>query len=165
MALPVPFSAIITKMAKTADRNEVLRPQHEYIRYSATKQWPTSRFPRTGIADTKKSSLFTFPFLKDEQGKARQSEVRLTKAAAVPCFAAFRVFVNVSGEGPASWLYDFTEVKAMWDDYGAEVMREVHDAVTKQHNGNAHYAGRDAMLYRATTKTLELADLRRRVSS
>jgi len=137
---------------------------YEYIRYSATKLWQ-GRFRRTVIADTKKNSLFAFPFLPPENETPRASDARLTKAAAIPCFAAFRALVEVPDEGEVTWRYDFQSIKSMWDEYGAEVMREVHDAVTKQYNGNTHYAGRSVMLYRATTKTLELADLRRRVAS
>jgi hypothetical protein len=96
-------------------------------------------------------------------GKPEASELRLTKAAAIPCFTAFRPMVNVDEGGHASWKYDFAEVKAMWDQYGDEVMREVHDTV-RQHNNNTHYAGRSPMLYRATSKTLELADLRRQLA-
>lgn len=138
---------------------------YEYIRYSATRLWQ-GRFRRTLIADTKKNnSLYTFPFLPDSAGRPRKSDARLTKAAAIPCFAAFRALVDVPETGPVAWRYEFQDIKTMWDEYGSEVMREVHDAVTKQHNGNTHYAGRSVMLYRATTKTLELADLRRRVAS
>jgi hypothetical protein len=137
---------------------------YEYIRYSAIGLWQ-GRFRSTLIADRKKNSLFTFPFLPDSKGKPRTSDARLTKAAAIPCFAAFRTLVDVPEKGKVTWRYDFEDIKSMWDEYGAEVMREVHDAVTKQHNGNTHYAGRSVMLYRATTKTLELADLRRRVAS
>jgi AIPR protein len=137
---------------------------YEYIRYSATKLWQ-GRFRRTVIADTKKNSLFSFPFLPNEKGNPRTSDARLTKAAAIPCFTAFRALVEVPDDGTVTWRYDFESIKSMWDEYGAEVMREVHDAVTKQYNGNTHYAGRSVMLYRATTKTLELADLRRRIAS
>jgi hypothetical protein len=109
--------------------------------------------------------MFSFPFLLDGKGNPRKSDVRLTKAAAIPCFAAFRALVDVPEHGTVTWRYPFEDIKSLWDDYGAEAMREVHDAVTKQHNGNTHYAGRSVMLYRATTKTVELADLRRRVAS
>ncbi len=135
---------------------------YEYIRYSAVSLWK-GRFRGTLIADRKKNSMFTFPFLPDGKGGTRQSDTRLTKAAAIPSFAAFRALVDVPEHGDASWRYDFEEIKSMWDDYGSDVMREVHDAVTKQHSGNTHYAGRSVMLYRATTKTVELADLRRRM--
>ena len=137
---------------------------YEYVRYSATTLW-RGRFRGTLIADRKKNSLFSFPFLPDSKGNPRKSDARLTKAAAIPCFAAFRTLVDVPENGPVTWRYPFEDIKSLWDDYGPEVMREVHDAVTKQHNGNTHYAGRSVMLYRATTKTLELADLRRRVAS
>jgi hypothetical protein len=83
----------------------------------------------------------------------------------MPCLAAFRAFVEVPSDGTAvRWRYEFDEIKAMWDQYGAELLREVYEAITRQHNGNTHYAGRSPMLYRATTRILELADLRRRVA-
>jgi hypothetical protein len=124
---------------------------YEFIRYSAVTLWK-GRFRSTLIADRKKTTLFTFPFLLDSKGKPRTSDARLTEAAAIPCFAAFRALVDVPEAGPATWRYHFEDIKSMWHEYGAEVMREVHDAVTKQHNGNTHYAGRSVMLYRATTK-------------
>lgn len=137
---------------------------YEYIRYSAIRLWQ-GRFRSTLIADRKKNSVFTFPFLLDSKGNPRTSDARLTKAAAIPCFAAFRTLIEVPEGATATWRYDFQDIKSMWDEFGAEVMREVHDAVTKQYGGNTHYAGRSVMLYRATTKTLELADLRRRVAA
>ncbi|MBQ0994731.1 AIPR family protein [Micromonospora sp. H61] len=137
---------------------------YEYIRFSASRLWQ-GKFRLLKIADKPSSgSVFTFPFLLNETGKPEASDIRLTKAAAIPCLAAFRPMVNVDENGHASWKYDFTEVKSMWDQYGDEVMREVHDTVTRQHNGNTHYAGRSPMLYRATSKTLELADLRRQLA-
>ncbi|MGW4497692.1 AIPR family protein [Micromonospora sp. NPDC004336] len=137
---------------------------YEYIRFSAARLWQ-GKFRLLKIADRPSNGyLFTFPFLLDETGKPEQSDARLTKAAAIPCFAAFRPMVNVDKDGHASWKYDFTEIKAMWDQYGDEVMKEVHDTVTRQHSGNTHYAGRSPMLYRATSKTLELADLRRQLA-
>jgi hypothetical protein len=137
---------------------------YEYIRYSATTLWK-GRFRSTVIADRKKNTFFSFPFLPDAKGNPRKSDARLTKAAAIPCFAAFRALVYVPDEGPVAWRYPFEDIKSLWDEHGTEVMREVHEAVTKQHGNNTHYAGRSLMLYRATTKTLELADLRRRVTS
>lgn len=137
---------------------------YEYIRSTAPTVW-NGRFRTTKIADVRPAGLFKFPFLLDASGRATGADVRLTKAAAVPSFAAFRALVTVPEDGgDASWRYPFEEVKAMWDQYGAEVLREVHDSVMRQHNGNTHYAGRSIMLYRATSRTLELADLRRRVA-
>jgi hypothetical protein len=136
---------------------------YEYIRYTAIKVWK-GHFRATLLADRKKTTEFVFPFLLDRNGKPKSSDARLTKAAAIPCFAAFRALVELPDDGPVTWRYSFDEIKAMWDQYGGEVLREVHDAVTRQHGNNPHYAGRDVMLYRATTKTLELADLRRRVA-
>ena len=80
------------------------------------------------------------------------------------CFSAFRAVVDAPPDGPASWRYPFGEVKALWDECAADLLREVRDAI-EQHGRNVHYAGRSVMLYRATTKTLELADLRRRVTA
>lgn len=138
---------------------------YEYVRFTATTLWQ-GRFRATLIADRKKTGVFSFPFLLDKNGNPSNSDARLTKAAAIPCFAAFRALVDVPTDGSSvRWRYDFEEIKSMWDQYGPEVMREVHDAVTRQHNGNTHYAGRSPMLYRATTKTLELADLRRQLAS
>jgi hypothetical protein len=147
---------------------------YEYIRYSAARLWQGAtpgdgrgHFHRTKLADNAKNpnSPFRFPFLLDESGNARTSEVRLTKAAAVPCFTAFRVLVNAPSVGEVKWRYPFADIRTMWDQLGAEVLREAYDVVTKQFNGTTHYAGRSIMLYRATTKTLELADLRRRVGT
>jgi hypothetical protein len=136
---------------------------YEYIRFSAPRIWQ-GKFALLKIADkAPNGSVFNFPFLLGKAGKPEASELRLTKAAAIPCFTAFRPMVNVDEGGHASWKYDFAEVKAMWDQYGDEVMREVHDTV-RQHNNNTHYAGRSPMLYRATSKTLELADLRRQLA-
>ncbi len=138
---------------------------YEYIRITARDVWlggPSAaygKFRSTVLADRKTNGNFEFPFL------GRQSDTRLTKAATVPCFAAFRALVELPKTGPARWRYDFAEVKTFWDEHGGELLREVHDAVTKQHGGQVHYAGRNVMLYRATTKTLELADLRRRLRS
>lgn len=136
---------------------------YEYIRMTSPTVW-NGRFRTTKIADVRPTGMFKFPFLLDASGRASGSDVRLTKAAAVPSFAAFRALVTVPEKGPAEWRYPFEEVKAMWDQYGAEVLREVHDSVMRQHNGNTHYAGRSVMLYRATSRTLELADLRRRIA-
>lgn len=141
---------------------------YEYIRASAVEVWNGQegihRFRATVLSDKPTKNLFSYPFLTDGSGSALVADTRLTKAAAIPCFAAFRSLVDVSEDGPAAWRYPFAEIKAMWDLHGAELLREVHDAVTKQHNNNTHYAGRSAMLYRATTKTLELADLRLRLA-
>lgn len=142
---------------------------YEYIRVTAIDVWNAQeqggRFRNTVFAERRTNGTFAFPFLVDGKGEVRKSDARLMKAAAMPCFAAFRALVDVSEDGDVCWRYPFEEIKAMWIQYGAEIMREVHDAVTKQHSGNTHYAGRSVMLYRATTKTLELADLRRRVAS
>lgn len=142
---------------------------YEYIRSTAPDVWNAvggGRFRTTKIADVHKSGgTFKFPFLLDSTGRPQGSDVRLTKAAAVPAFSAFRALVDVPDHAPASWRYDFDDVKQMWDKHGAEVLREVHDSVMRQHNGNTHYAGRSIMLYRATSRTLELADLRRRVAN
>jgi hypothetical protein len=141
---------------------------YEYIRITAIALWNTDgrRFRGTVLADRKKSGMFEFPFLLDEKKRPLKADARLTKAAAVPCFSAFRALVTVSTDGgQAVWRYPFSQIKEMWDEYGGEILREVYDAVTKQHNNNTHYAGRSVMLYRATAKTLELADLRRRVAS
>ncbi|WP_168200415.1 AIPR family protein [Protaetiibacter larvae] len=136
---------------------------YEYIRITAPKVW-NGVFRKTKIAETRPNGLFKFPYLIDASGRASGSDVRLIKPAAVPSFAAFRALVSVPDEGAAEWRYPFEEIKGLWDQYGSEVLREVHDSVMRQHNGNTHYAGRSVMLYRATSRTLELADLRRRVS-
>lgn len=134
---------------------------YEYIRMSALDVWNEAggRFRSNKLADNGK---FKFMFILDKAGHPSAADVRLAKAAAMPCVAAFRALVEVN-EQQAMWRYEFSEVMAMWDKHGAELLREVHDAVVRQHNGNTHYAGRSPMLYRATTRTLELADLRRRV--
>ena len=137
---------------------------YEYIRYTARDRWPTARFGQSLLAEKKTNAHFTFPFLLDENGNQRKSDIRLIKAAAVPCFSAFRAVVDAPADGPAAWRYPFDEVKALWDECAADLLREVRDAI-EQHGRNVHYAGRSVMLYRATTKTLELADLRRRVPS
>ncbi|TFD09806.1 hypothetical protein E3T26_14355 [Cryobacterium sp. TMT1-21] len=137
---------------------------YEYIRMTAASVWATERFKTLKIADRRTNGLHQFPFLLDPTGRASSSDVRLAKAVAVPSFAAFRALVTVPETGPAEWRYPFEEIKRMWDQYGAEVLREVHDSVMRQHGGNTHYAGRSIMLYRATSRTLELADLRRRVA-
>lgn len=140
---------------------------YEYIRRTAPKLWNASnngRFRKTKLAD--RVAPYTFPFTLDGAGHAEIGEVRLTKAAAMPCLAAFRALVEVPEDGSAvKWRYDFAEIKQMWDDYGIELLREVHEAIVRQHNGNTHYAGRSPMLYRSTTRILELADLRRRFAS
>lgn len=140
---------------------------YEHIRITAKGIWNANdgRFGATLLAEPHGKKDFCFPFLPDDDGGCLTSDARLVKAAAVPCFAAFRVLVDVDKDGSVSWRYPFPEVKEMWDANGMEVLREVHDAVTKQHGNNTHYAGRSVMLYRATTKTLELADLRRRVGA
>ncbi|PZE34993.1 AIPR family protein [Curtobacterium sp. MCPF17_031] len=139
---------------------------YEYIRRTALDVWNASgngRFKKTRLADN--AGTYTYPFTLDGAGHALQTDARLTKAAAMPCLAAFRAFVEVPSDGTAvRWRYEFDEIKAMWDQYGAELLREVYEAITRQHNGNTHYAGRSPMLYRATTRILELADLRRRVA-
>jgi hypothetical protein len=142
---------------------------YEYIRYSAKDIWPgvsltdgRGIFVKTILADTK-GAPHIFPFLLDENGKPRTSDVRLIKPATVACFAAFRAFVKVPDDGPADWRYPFAEIIQMWHRHGPELLREAHDAV-RQFNGAAHYAGRSPALYRATTKTLELAYLRRQVA-
>lgn len=139
---------------------------YEYIRFSAVTLWDGRFRSATTIADRKKSSEFVFPFLIDPKTKQpRRSDVRLKKAATIPCFAAFRTLVDVPGDGgDATWRYEFADVKGLWGEHGPELLREVYEAVNRQHNGNVHYAGRSPMLYRATTKTLELADLRRRLA-
>lgn len=141
---------------------------YEYIRSTALVVWNSGgngRFRQTKIADVNRGGLFQFPFLLDATGRPQTEEVRLAKAAAVPCFAAFRALIDVPEDGPARWRYDFEDVKSMWDKHGAELLREVYDAVVRQHSGNIHYAGRSIMLYRATSRTLELADLRRRMAN
>jgi hypothetical protein len=161
------FQSYLTEPSKV-ERFETIVLQalelYEYIRYTARDRWPTSRFGVSLLAERKKNSVFTFPFLLSEHGGASKSDTRLIKAAAIPCFSAFRAVVDAPPDGPASWRYPFGEVKALWDECAADLLREVRDAI-EQHGRNVHYAGRSVMLYRATTKTLELADLRRRVTA
>jgi hypothetical protein len=108
---------------------------------------------------------FEFDFLLDAAGRPLKPDVRLVKAAAIVCFTAFRTLVDVAKDGTASWRYSFADVLAMWDDTGAELLREFYDAFVGQHNRNLHYAGRSVLAYRASSRTIQVKDLTKRLSA
>ena len=138
----------------------------EYIRRTAADVYTSKVFRKTSLKESRKNGVeYTFPFLIDRTGKAETSDVRLVKPAAIVAFTAFRAVVILDEDGVASWRYPFEEILEMWDTSGNEMLREFHDALGSQFRGNLHYAGRSPLVYRASAKTLEVADLRRQVAA
>ncbi|MGF1235750.1 AIPR family protein [Streptomyces sp. 2-6] len=140
---------------------------YEYIRCTAVEVF-TRKFRATNLRETRANgSKYEFPYLRDPlTGKPRTCDVRLVKPAAIVAFTAFRVLVDVDQEtGTASWRYPFPEVLGMWDAHGDELLREFHDALNGQLRGNLHYAGRAPLSYKASTRTLEVADLKKRLAN
>lgn len=138
---------------------------YEYIRFSALKVYG-GKFRSTNLAEkTKKTGGFTFDYLLDAAGRPLHQDVRLVKPAAIVAFTAFRSLVDVAKDGTASWRYPFPDVLAMWDQSGEELLREFYDALVGQHKYNLHYAGRSVLAYRASSRTIQVADLTKRLSA
>lgn len=136
---------------------------YDQIRYEAVDIWnaTSGKFRALqALADRRLKSTHKFPFLLDENGVARERDVRLSAAAAMPCYAAFRVLVEVPDDGPVHWVKGFDYVQEIWRTAGHELLAEVRDEVLKN-RGNAHYAARTNSLYRTTTRIVQLEHLTR----
>jgi hypothetical protein len=150
---------------------------YEYIRYTSVDIFSGkfratlldenySRSEGESVGARKPRRTFASTYYRRSDGSAIESDARLVKPAAIVMFSAFRTLVDVDeGTGEASWKYPFEDVLGVWRDNGDEMLREFHSALTSQYRNNLHYAGRSSIVYKTSTRTLEVADLRRRLAA
>ena len=108
------------------------------------------------VEESKQRQPYPFIFT-GEKGKNR-----LTRGALFPMLAAFRWMVQENEHGAIEWRGGFDTVKRVWDEVGAELMRETQE--TSNANGKKPNAiGKSRNHWSGLHKTVTVAEMKSKV--
>jgi AIPR protein len=125
---------------------------YDTIRAEARDRYNAATQGRGGglfLMEKKKSGDFDFPFVE------KKGPHRLSAAAAMPIFAAFRAMLT-TGNGKPRWKGGFDKVLELWQEVGGDLVREINDfGANVGYKPNA--IGKDQNVWEAASKSVRLA--------